>query len=54
MKVMLARRDGGPGIGTDARTYGSTGAGDLVTVMVMIMQRATNNRSIMLGTGARF
>ena len=41
MKVMLAHGDGGPGIGTDARTRGS------VTVMVIMILLTATKRSIM-------
>ena len=41
MKVMLAHGDGGPGIGTDARTCGS------VTVMVIMILLTATKRSIM-------
>ena len=57
MKVMVARREGVLELvlmlGTDAWTCGSTGADDVVTVIVMIL-RATNSRSIMLGLETRF
>ena len=51
----MARREGGLlMLGTDAWTCGSSGADDVVTVIVMIILRATNGRSIMLGLETRF